>query len=100
MDACCEAIQQEVKPGDVVIWPKDSGAGMKRPRPFAARIAHTKRHLAQIIAVACLHIGFVGHRTDRNNAHRYFSVCFVDTQRSWNGIFWLCRFPRNSATNF
>ena len=28
MDACCEAMQQEVKPGDVVIWHKDSGAGM------------------------------------------------------------------------
>jgi hypothetical protein len=28
MDACCEAMQQEVKRGDVVIWHKDSGAGM------------------------------------------------------------------------
>jgi len=28
MDACCEAMQQEVKPSDVVIRDKDSGAGM------------------------------------------------------------------------
>ena len=28
MDACCEAMQLEVKPNDVVIWDKDSGAGM------------------------------------------------------------------------
>jgi len=28
MDACCEAMQQEVKPTDLVILGKDSGAGM------------------------------------------------------------------------
>ena len=28
LDACCEAMQQEVKPSDLVIWNKDSGAGM------------------------------------------------------------------------
>jgi hypothetical protein len=28
MDACCEAMQQELNPGDVVIRDKDSGAGM------------------------------------------------------------------------
>ena len=28
MDACCEAMQLEVKPNDVVIRDKDSGAGM------------------------------------------------------------------------
>ena len=29
MDACCEAMQQETKPSDVVIRDKDSGVGMR-----------------------------------------------------------------------
>jgi hypothetical protein len=28
MDACCDAMQEEVKPGDVVVLDRDSGAGM------------------------------------------------------------------------
>ena len=29
MEACCEAMQQEIKPTDVVIRDKDSGVGMR-----------------------------------------------------------------------
>ena len=28
LDACCEAMQQELRPGDIVVRDKDSGAGM------------------------------------------------------------------------
>ncbi len=37
LDACCEAMQQEIRPDDVVLRDKDSGAGMsvryQLPRP-------------------------------------------------------------------
>jgi hypothetical protein len=29
MEACCEAMQQEIKPTDVVMRDKDSGVGMR-----------------------------------------------------------------------
>jgi hypothetical protein len=28
LDACCDAMQEEIKPGDVVVLDRDSGAGM------------------------------------------------------------------------
>jgi hypothetical protein len=28
LDACCEAMQQEVRPGDTIVQGKDSGVGM------------------------------------------------------------------------
>jgi len=38
LDACCEAMQQEIRPDDVVVQGKDSGSGMsvryKLPRPW------------------------------------------------------------------